>query len=182
MSLCTHSLLVCRLDSFEAHCLYQSPLETMYLCVYKSIQTEKGGSDLMKLGFLSVSGFLSFLIKNECRFPSYNILCSACILSPSSSLPQSVCEVRGWSEVTEGRCFLPSFEDDCKDAGRDSGKGKACFPAEVGRFYEGGRNHKQQIQASFWQQLWKWELSFQPSGAATNPKCQANTSFGQSFF
>lgn len=43
------------------------------------------------------------------------------------SLPQSVCEVRGWSEVTEGRCFLPSFEDDCKDWGRNGGKGKSLF-------------------------------------------------------
>ncbi|TNN63084.1 hypothetical protein EYF80_026700 [Liparis tanakae] len=31
----------------------------------------------------------------------------------------TVCEVRGWSEVTEGRCFLPSFEDACKDGGEE---------------------------------------------------------------
>lgn len=67
-------------------------------------------------------------------FPSPKIPVHLFCLHHLPYLPQSVCEVRGWSEVTGGRCFLPSFEDDCKDEGRNSGKGKACFSAEAGCF------------------------------------------------
>lgn len=41
----------------------------------------------------------------------------------------------------------PALKMLVKMEGRNSGKGKACLSVEVGRFYEGGHNHKQQIQA-----------------------------------
>lgn len=51
--------------------------------------------------------------------------------SASSSLPQSLCEMRGCCEVTEGRCSLPSFEVACKDGGRRNIDGNACYPMEA---------------------------------------------------
>lgn len=73
------------------------------------------------------------------------------------SLPQSVCEVRGWSEVTGGRCFLPSFEDDCKDGGRNSAKGKKpTSPRRLGVFTREATITREQTEAPLWQRLWKW--------------------------
>lgn len=37
--------------------------------------------------------------------------------------------------MTGGRCFLPSFEDDCKDGGRNSLKGKVYFSVEFFIFF-----------------------------------------------
>lgn len=69
-----------------------------------------------------LSGSSSLLIKHVSTFPSSNVPRSPFNFSFSSSLPPSVCEVRGWTEVTEGRCFHSSFEDVCEDGGRNSGK------------------------------------------------------------
>lgn len=57
--------------------------------------------------------------------PSADVFC-VCI--------QLFCEVRGWSDVTEGRCFQPGFEDGCEDAGRISGKGEVSL-RRLGLFF-----------------------------------------------
>lgn len=86
--------------------------------------------------------------------------------------------------MTGGRCFLPSFEDDCKDGGRNSLKGKVYFSVDFFFFFyeRGEHDRERQIQAASWQPLWKWQRSFQPPAAATNPKCRANTSFSRGCF
>lgn len=98
------------------------------------------------------------------------------------SLPQSVCEVRGWSDVTEVRCFLPSFEDDCKDGERNSEKNKACVSVEVGRFTREATITGSTYRLTSGSCSGNGSSLSKPSAAATNPKCRANTSFSESCF
>lgn len=86
--------------------------------------------------------------------------------------------------MTEGRCFLPGFDGDCKDGGSETKEwvkrgwwgGWGCFLLFLFFLRGKPRSHPTWALAS------ALEIVAVFPGSATNPESRANTSSGSSYF
>lgn len=87
--------------------------------------------------------------------------------------------------MTEGRCFLPGFDEDCKDGGsetkewvkREGGRGRGGGVYSYS-FYEGSHDHTRPDTGSALAAALEIVAVF----PQLKPECRANTSSGSSYF
>lgn len=106
-------------------------LHNMWLCLfnmYTNTYRERQRLDLIEsLHYFTKNIFSSFppkwifisLYWGAGGLPQLSCLLLLFCLLHLPSLTWPLCEVRGRNEVIEGRCFLPSFEEACKDQERN---------------------------------------------------------------